>query len=671
MKKREEDKKTAQRAKEISAITEAVALANKSFFQQIGAQMPEGATMRKRSASDAFEDESSFTPRKKTNNNMSPSRPSPRSLIKDLSEKIDNMTKAPTPVSAPATPASSVASSNLTTPSDFADLRRSLTRDIRAELRSALSTPASIMGMERDLSHDVQTRGDGLMQQTTDNYKEMWDNCMSPHTNSLILRTPSPVQMQGRKLRDSNSYKSSEDFFRFEQHLRQRAEDTTRLGNKEQLLHQQLLEAQLKNERNSLLEKQLFDKERELVSASERQERLQRHLADREREIMEINKREEILRQQLSKGTARGQHADSEREYTLERQLADRDREIADALMRESELRKQLNETDRTPPEQQLSSGILRAQRADSAREYTLKQHLLDRDRQISDALMRESELRTQLNAVDVSEVQALRSQLQIANNLNREAKDRTSPGMLVDIGTSQAAELHEQIMDPFHRAQGGNFVSDTQLHALAEDQQNDSDWPHHRDNVDTSSYAQDSRFHVENAALNNNVSTSGDTNAGRRLTFSPVVTEIASPSPLEEKDAGDSINPLPQRPPRASALRRSPHSPCAMSPQTNEPTVTAETNPQSITINSSSSESDNEEGETPLDARVQAAVDQATRIARARTIYVEKLRDRTEGNRRKWNRELIKTECAKHGVKYLAKHIEKTAQNLAHAVNM
>jgi hypothetical protein len=67
MKKQEEDKKTAQRAKEISAITEAVALANKSFFQQIGAQMPEGATMKKRTALDAFEDESRFMPRKKTN----------------------------------------------------------------------------------------------------------------------------------------------------------------------------------------------------------------------------------------------------------------------------------------------------------------------------------------------------------------------------------------------------------------------------------------------------------------------------------------------------------------------------------------------------------------------------------------------------------------------------
>jgi hypothetical protein len=196
--------------------------------------------------------------------------------------------------------------------------------------------------------------------------------------------------------------------------------------------------------------------------------------------------------------------------------------------------------------------------------------------------------------------------------------------------------------MDPFHRAQGGNFLSDSQLHALAEDQQNDSDWPNNRGTVDTSSYAPDSRFDVENPALNNKVGTSRDTNAGRRLTFSPVVTEIASPSPPEKNDAADSINPLPQRPPRASALRLSPHSPCAMSPQTNEPTVTAETNPPSITINSSSSESDNEEGETPLDARVQAAVDQATRIARARTVYVEKLRDRTEGNRRKWNRELI-----------------------------
>ena len=196
--------------------------------------------------------------------------------------------------------------------------------------------------------------------------------------------------------------------------------------------------------------------------------------------------------------------------------------------------------------------------------------------------------------------------------------------------------------MDPSHRAQGRNFLSDSQLHALAEDQQNNSDCPHNRGTVDTSSYTPDSRFDNDNAALNNKVGTSGETNAGGRLTFSPVVTEIASPSPPKKNDTVESINPLPLRPPRSLTLCLSPHSPCAMSPQTNEPTVTAEPNPPSITIHSSSSESDNEEGDTPLDARVQAAVNQAKRIARARTIYVEKLRDRTEGNRRKWNRELI-----------------------------
>jgi hypothetical protein len=108
------------------------------------------------------------------------------------------------------------------------------------------------MRIERDLSHDVKTLDDVMMQQTTDNYKKMWDNGMSPHTNFTSLRTPSPVQMQGQHLRDGKLYKSSEDFFQFEQHLRRRAEDTIRLREKEQFLHQQLLEAQLKNERHSL-----------------------------------------------------------------------------------------------------------------------------------------------------------------------------------------------------------------------------------------------------------------------------------------------------------------------------------------------------------------------------------------------------------------------------------
>ena len=69
-------------------------------------------------------------------------------------------------------------------------------------------------------------------------------------------------------------------------------------------------------------------------------------------------------------------------------------------------------------------------------------------------------------------------------------------------------------------------------------------------------------------------------------------------------------------------------------------------------------------------DDELKSAVEQAARIARARVIYISKLRDKDTASRKQWRREIIKEECKKHKVKFNAKHMEKTCKLLSEEVH-
>ena len=73
---------------------------------------------------------------------------------------------------------------------------------------------------------------------------------------------------------------------------------------------------------------------------------------------------------------------------------------------------------------------------------------------------------------------------------------------------------------------------------------------------------------------------------------------------------------------------------------------------------------------DAPQDVALREAVNTATRIARARVIYIAGLKDNSNSGRKKWNRELIKSECAEQGITYNAKHLQKTVEKLAAAIH-
>ena len=66
----------------------------------------------------------------------------------------------------------------------------------------------------------------------------------------------------------------------------------------------------------------------------------------------------------------------------------------------------------------------------------------------------------------------------------------------------------------------------------------------------------------------------------------------------------------------------------------------------------------------------VETAAEEASKVARARVIYVASLRDNSSPSKKKWNRGLIKSECAKLGVRYLGSHLSKTVKRLSENVH-
>ena len=69
----------------------------------------------------------------------------------------------------------------------------------------------------------------------------------------------------------------------------------------------------------------------------------------------------------------------------------------------------------------------------------------------------------------------------------------------------------------------------------------------------------------------------------------------------------------------------------------------------------------------TSLAPTLEEAADNAANLARARVIYAASLKDQT-ASRKKWNKEIIQSECAKHGVRFVGKHLGTTVTRLTMA---
>ena len=69
----------------------------------------------------------------------------------------------------------------------------------------------------------------------------------------------------------------------------------------------------------------------------------------------------------------------------------------------------------------------------------------------------------------------------------------------------------------------------------------------------------------------------------------------------------------------------------------------------------------------TTLAPTLEEAADNAANLARARVIYAASLKDQT-ASRKKWNKEIIQSECAKHGVRFVGKHLGTTVTRLTMA---
>jgi hypothetical protein len=84
--------------------------------------------------------------------------------------------------------------------------------------------------------------------------------------------------------------------------------------------------------------------------------------------------------------------------------------------------------------------------------------------------------------------------------------------------------------------------------------------------------------------------------------------------------------------------------------------------------VNADASECDTSGEDSDLQTAADRAASEAAAIARARFVYIQKLKIRGDSGRRRWDKKLMQAECTRLGINYTSKHLLKIAERLAAA---
>jgi hypothetical protein len=605
----EEAKKSASRAKELKMITDAVSAANVALINAMGGSPIDQVSNKnanKRPAPCDNGDGELNTPRKRSKTSAESANDySPRSLLRNINERIDTMDKKQ------QTALAQSASKPELSPVMMDEMRQQIRHEINLEMKSALRTPSPM----------VRYRDSSPSEENGMNHRFQGGVPCAP-----LIQTPTSVDRNIFEIRSSerrlNEASGRRPLFERSEQLGRDAQatwvmdqvnwndahySTDPAGSQRQRMHS-----------NDELQMQLLEVRKSNRRLIEKRELSRQNFQDHSNEIDDLE-------------TQRA----TERKIELMAQIEEA-RIMKKRLEDEEQLRDQLEKGNRWKLEQQQKDAERERQRAF---EDDLRNELA---RTLAESKLLQQKRRRNVHFHEQSEQQVYEPLNSPANCITRSGVTRAPLEQIIrrDLTENEGFDVDDSKQSD---VQGGMScgISTTRQQVTAE---TGFESPvSNQSSLSTPYWSND-------GGSSSSSSSSNRTASVVELPSSSTNTNVTSIIDID-------MSPLPQRTERTRRQNKGKQ-------QVVEPVL-------------SPASSDNEETSgrraskrLTMSPTVETAAEEASKVARARVIYVASLRDNSSPSKKKWNRGLIKSECAKLGVRYLGSHLSKTVKRLSENVH-
>ena len=641
MRRTEEEKKAAARSKELETITEAVSRANQSIFEALGAKFPGKIQATKRPAPDIAENDDNDTPprKKRKSGESSSKQTSPGTMLRSLEKKIDNLQRTTTP-----SPLLNQSSPTLNLTSEFDDQRRSLSNEIRSEIQSALRTPSPLLPF-RHVGNSAATKNNnepGQFDAGVHSAISHYPVSAPMYFRNNFDQFPRSAQdnVFPRSLQPGDRTQTQDRFFQYEQNLIARSEEAMRFRAREIELEEKLRLAQEENKTfasNEALRGNHANQHRNGASVNESE--ATNLFRAREAELEEkLRLAEEDIQRRAAKEAYLEKHAvDLRSQFSI-----NEDEKNKFLRAREAELESKLRIAEEENKRRAANEIFLQRQANEIRSQLSVHEDVELRSLQARFAADQELEAQLMQRRSPIPVEAQLRSQL-------FRAQQGAAQRPVHDGNSTNQQELEAQLVQ-----RRSPIPMEAQLRSqLLRAQQGAAQRPVHDGN---STHQNEDSVQPPHGILRNANDENGTRHQCNVNWQVPPAIDIEDTTPLEQR-----------------VRRRHNNIPVRQVYPVEDGEI-LEQSQEHIMMNNSPSpvipvDSDPDD-DAPQDVALREAVNTATRIARARVIYIAGLKDNSNSGRKKWNRELIKSECAEQGITYNAKHIQKTVEKLAAAIH-